>query len=232
MLSFTVVVHWRSLPFHLLCGACCTTFTAEHLWCVCLPRKRSHFQRPLCCRRLQRYCTQLGPLSHTLCGLRKLNNGFFISYLFCCSSFSSFSCFHFDRQFLVGQYAALAAIPFAFAPNRALFQKLVERIPPLTQGSLSSWLALSASAGSILGPIYMGLSLRTLPKLGDNNSNNFAKNLFIPLWGIPHLRASFVVLKFVFIWSVQGYVGLRCCSPPELGTLLTLRHIRLTKRWC
>ncbi|EOD08120.1 hypothetical protein EMIHUDRAFT_217667 [Emiliania huxleyi CCMP1516] len=59
--------------------------------------------------------------------------------------------------FLLGELLLLWNIPFVFAPNRSVFSKLVEGSKH--QALLSSLLSIAASAGGVVGPIWLGASV-------------------------------------------------------------------------
>jgi hypothetical protein len=64
--------------------------------------------------------------------------------------------------FLIGEVLLLWYIPFIFAPNRAIYSRLSEG--SRNQGMHQSLLSIMASAGGIVGPVWLGVSVG-VPKL-------------------------------------------------------------------
>lgn len=89
-------------------------------------------------------------------------------------------------KFLVGEAALITAIPFAFAPTRALFSKAVQGVRH--QGLLSSLLSAVSSLGSIAGPLWMG---RTTGK--PQESGPVAQAMFIGLLILSSLSTCLIL---------------------------------------
>lgn len=99
-------------------------------------------------------------------------------------------------RFIVGEAMCVAAIPFAFAPNRARFSKLTRT--SRLQGLLQSLMSSVASVGSILGPLYLSATLGAPTSAGPIAQRTFA--------GLALLSG------VLLLWEV---CALTCCRAPR-----------------
>jgi len=108
-------------------------------------------------------------------------------------------------HYLVATFVVLAGIPFTFAPNRSRFTKLIEG--SVHQGTLSAFVSLFASLGSILGPLWLGVTV------GHPTDNG-------PVAHITILG----VIGCTFMMFVLNIIGWTCGKPLEKRDLFLLQN--------
>lgn len=99
-------------------------------------------------------------------------------------------------KFVLGEAALLLSIPFTFAPNRAIFSKLVAGSPH--QALLSSSLSIMSSVGSICGPLWISATFS--PPDGDSSDGPVARSMFFGLLGL----AAATGLAVYAVWFKGG----------------------------
>ena len=103
--------------------------------------------------------------------------------------------------FLLGELLLLWNIPFVFAPNRSVFSKLVEGSKH--QALLSSLLSIAASAGGVVGPIWLGASVGE-PSIRRTLSTGASKVHISSANNAGEMRA--------------GMAGVPCPAPPAAAS--------------
>jgi len=108
-------------------------------------------------------------------------------------------------HYLVATFVILAGIPFTFAPNRQRFTKLIEG--SIHQGTLSAFVSLFASLGSILGPLWLGVTV------GHPTENGPVAHMTI-----------LGIIGCTFMMFVLNIIGWACNKPLEKKDLFLLQN--------